>query len=147
MENELRSENKQLQETITELQRQMDLKKAVDHARNYFIAPIVLHVIDLSKNPLKSLTETEKDELFSTTSEYFPTLIQHLKHADITSLGIQVCILVILKIQPGSIANLLGISIQQVTNLKSAIGQALFNDRSARTLYKNLVQRYDVYVS
>jgi hypothetical protein len=55
-----------------------------------------------------------------------------------------VCLLVALNIQPNEITHLLDISAAQVGNLKKDLNNALFNENTARTLYKNLATHYKI---
>ena len=146
IEEDLRSENSQLKESIAILRQQANIQHDVEHMQQYFNTPIIQRVRSMIDSPLTKLENTEKDELLITTSKFFPVLIKDLQQANVSLLGIQVCILVIIQVNPGSIANMLGISKQQVTNTKIMIGGLLFGDYSARSLYKNLMTRYSTFL-
>ena len=97
----------------------------------------------MANTPQQMLTKTDKKQLLSTTSQYYPKLINHLNRSgNITPQSIYVCILVGLNLRSAEISNLLGISEQQVSNHKKAINDVLFGEDTARTLYKNLVAQY-----
>ena len=82
------------------------------------------------------------------TNDYFPDLISDLNGAPgISTLGMHVCLLVALNIQPNEITHLLGISSAQVGNLKKDVNNALFDESTAKTLYKNLTTRYKIMSS
>jgi hypothetical protein len=60
-------------------------------------------------------------------------------------MGVYVGILSAMNFRSGDIANLLDLSFQQVSNIKKSISLALFNEKTARSLYMNLVKHYDFY--
>ena len=98
-----------------------------------------------AKDVNKKLSEEELNSLLKVTNEYFPDLIGDLNSASgISVLGIHVCVLVALNIQPNEITHLLDISSAQVGNLKKDLNNALFNENTARTLYRNLANRYKI---
>lgn len=112
----------------------------------YLNLGIVTRIKDYyAKDRDKILKGEELDSLVKVTSEYFPDLISDLNSAPgISALGIHVCLLVALNIQPNEITHLLDISSAQVGNLKKDLNNALFNDNTARTLYRNLISRYKI---
>jgi hypothetical protein len=92
------------------------------------------------------MTGEERETLLTTMAEFYPALYRDLKYAkDVTPLGMLVCILVSLQVRSSDIANMLGISNTQVSNLKQDLNITLFNDNSARLLYKNLVNHYHIF--
>ena len=146
MEEELRNENNQLKVTIEELRQQTNMRQNIEQAQKYADTPIIQRVLALRKTPQVMLTDAEKEDLIRTTSEYYPLLVKHLKQKkDLKGQAVYVCILVGMNLHSGEIANMLGLSFQQVSNLKKEIGRILFDDSSARSLYKNLVRRYEMY--
>jgi hypothetical protein len=146
MEEELRNENNQLKVTIEELRQQTNMRQNIEQAQKYADTTIIQRVLTLRKTPQIMLTDAEKEDLIRTTSEYYPLLVKHLKQKkDLKGQAVYVCILVGMNLHSGEIANMLGLSFQQVSNLKKEIGRILFDDSSARSLYKNLVRRYEMY--
>ncbi len=89
-----------------------------------------------------------KDEWYAfvnTVGKHYPNLISNLNVLQgMTPTKIRVCTLTILQLRTEDIAHLLDIFPQRVTNLKSELNKDLFGDSSARTLYPNLVQRYNI---
>lgn len=146
---ELTEENNYLKMRIKELGNLLSLSSNMRNCQQLAETPIVKRLNELCKLPLQSLTEEEKKSLLITMSDYYPSLIHDLQQPSksITSLGIFVCILVALNYRSGDIANLLGLSPQQVANLKQDINNSLFQVPTARTLYKNLIQHYDVRIN
>jgi hypothetical protein len=147
IEKELREENEQLKANISDFSKRSNIKDAIKHAQNYISTPIVQRIYSLAKTPLKELSKSDLNELLCTTGEYFPAFIQKLKSSDsITQQALYVAILVCLHLHSNDISNLLGMSSQQVTNLKRTVNTILFQDPSARTLYSNIVQSYEIYI-
>jgi hypothetical protein len=79
---------------------------------------------------------------------YFPSIIHDLNSLPkITDQKIRVCLLVVLKIQDSCIANWLDLKANRISNIKSELNQELFGENSARTLYNNLRQHYNIISS
>ena len=145
---ELMEENEMLKRKISELERQSPVAKQLEHTKEFKESDIVKRVYNLLNHPTISLSNEELDSLTKTVSLFYPPLIHDLTQAkDITLLGRRVCILAILNLRPGDIANLLNLSSQQVSNIRLNLNHSLFGENTARTLYKNLVQRYGIYTS
>ena len=145
---ELMEENETLKRKITELERQSPVAKQLEHTKEFKEMDIVKRIFDLLDHPTISLSDDELDSLTKTVSLFYPPLIHDLTQAkDISVLGRRVCMLAILNLRPRDIANLLDLSSQQVSNLRLSLNHSLFGEDTARTLYKNLVQRYGIYTS
>lgn len=145
---ELMEENETLKRKITELERQSPVAKQLEHTKEFKETDIVKRIFDLLDHPTISLSDDELDSLTKTVSLFYPPLIHDLTQTkDISVLGRRVCMLAILNLRPGDIANLLDLSSQQVSNLRLSLNHSLFGEETARTLYKNLVQRYGIYTS
>lgn len=145
---ELMEENEMLKRKISELERQSPVAKQLEHTKEFKESDIVKRIYDLLDHPTISLSNDELDSLTKTVSLFYPPLIHDLTQAkDITLLGRRVCILAILNLRPGDIANLLNLSSQQVSNIRLYLNHSLFGEDTARTFYKNLVQRYGIYTS
>ena len=145
---ELTEENKMLKRKISELERQAPVAKQLEHTKEFKETDIVKRIQYLQDHPTISLSDEELDALTLAVSQYYPSLIFDLNQAkDVTVLGRRVCMLAILNLRPGDMANLLNISAQQVSNLRHQLNLALFGEDTARTLYKNLVRHYGIYAS
>ena len=59
--------------------------------------------------------------------------------------ALQVCMLITLKLRESDIANFIGKSKQNVSNLKREINLILFHEDSGRTLVRNLEQHYGLF--
>ena len=131
---------------VSELERQLRIAGYKKNSAPYLNLGIVTRIKDFyAKDVNKKLSEEELYLLIKVTNEYFPDMIGDLNSASgISTLGIHVCVLVALNIQPNEITHLLDISSAQVGNLKKDLNNALFNENTARTLYKNLATRYKI---
>lgn len=148
IEHELREENEQLKEKLSKMREHSNIQKSIKRAQDYFNSQIVQHIYALEEKPLVKLNKADKEKLLRTTREYFPSLIKDLNQAEgITQQALYTAILVSLNVHSSGISNLLDISSQQVANLKRVVNTALFNDSSARTLYTNLIQHYEIFVN
>ena len=61
-----------------------------------------------------------------------------------TPQSIRVCILTIMGLGNNEQANMLETTNPRVSNVKSALNKALFNESSSRTLRKNLTVKYNI---
>ena len=145
---ELIDENEHLKQRINEMQQKKEIIDNLRNAKQFAEEPIIRRIFALREMPQIAISSKEKELLFITTGKYFPELLYDLKQTDnIQQLGIYVCILTALNLRSSDIANMLNISFQQVANLKLQTNLALFNDSSARTLYKNLIRKYNISIS
>ena len=73
--------------------------------------------------------------------EYLTDFYQHINRRDLelTDQEILVCILTRLQFIPTEQAALLDVSKQRITNLRSSINQKLFDEKSSKTLEKNIL--------
>lgn len=143
---ELIEENNLLKEKIEELGRFIPASSAAPNMMKLKDVPIVKRVFELCDTPLNTLSEDEKNVFLNEMGHYNPSLFRDLQHSQISQLGQYVCMLVSLNIRTSDISNLLGLSPQQVANLKQDINKTLFHDSTARTLYKNLVEHYRLVI-
>ena len=106
---------------------------------------IVRRMWQISHEPLTQVTEAEWDQLTSVFCSCYPTLFHDLIQKCNTPQNIRVCILTAIGIGGGEQANMLGTKKQRVSNIKSFLNKALFDESSSRTLRKNLVVHYNIY--
>ncbi len=142
---ELKAENERLQESINHLKRYKDLTPFVENSQSFLNTGIVMRIMQNVGKSRYSMTEAEWSEFMAAVGKHFAPLIGDLNALEaITPTKMRICGLSILQLRTSDIANLLGIFPQRVTNLKGELNTALFGDSSARTLYHNLVQRYNI---
>ena len=143
---ELENENESLKEKIAKLQKEEVISKYIDKSKRFKDTAIVDRFMLIAESPLMMPEDDEWEELVNTTSDYYPELIRDMnKLHGISVQEIRLCILVAMSIRESDVARMMGVSNQRVTNIKSALNKKMFGDSSARSLYKNLSHRYDIF--
>ena len=146
VKDELSEENGRLKAKIEELVSQSGISSSVRKMQSFMESPIARRLMELRDKPLSPMTEQDRETLVDTTRQFYPSFLYDLQHAkNITPMGVCVGILSAMNFRSGDIANLLDLSFQQVSNIKKSISLALFNEKTARSLYMNLVKHYDFY--
>ena len=133
------------QQELAELQAQLeDVMKQYGNLqqREQFEAlmqqPIITTIMQRLKSR-KPLTESECILLTEAIKQYLPLLHIRLTNGNpLGILGLRVAILTRLNFQPDSIAILLNVSKQSVSNAQLRVNKKLFSGDSARSLHKNL---------
>ncbi len=145
---ELEEENHKLTGTIRKLEKQDAVSDYLQKTKELMNTEIVKHIKDLEQIPLSTLTKDDWNMLNAEIATYFPSIIHDLNSLPkITDQKIRVCLLVLLKIKDSSIANWLELKANRISNIKSELNKELFGESSARTLYNNLRQRYNIITS
>ena len=143
---ELENENESLKEKIAKLQKEEVISIYIDKSKRFKDTAIVDRFMLIAESPLMMPEDDEWEELVNTTSDYYPELIRDMnKLQGISVQEIRLCILVAMSIRESDVARMMGVSNQRITNIKSALNKKLFGDSSARSLYKNLSHRYDIF--
>ena len=107
---------------------------------------IVKQVKALAENPLVQLTSDHWRSLLQAFSQHFPALRRELANQGANTNTMRVCMLTVIGIRTGEQSNLMGIKKQAVTNCKTALNSLLFNEKTSRTLYKNLASQYNIFM-
>jgi type II secretory pathway pseudopilin PulG len=141
----LLSENDVLRQRINELQQNDVISKHLSISASFAEEVIVKRIYEVAKKPLITVTEIEWNELTKVFSNSYPSLYHDLSLYCNTPQNIRVCILTALGIGSGEQSNMLDTTKQRISNIKSTLNNALFNEMSSRTLRRNLVVRYNVY--
>ena len=145
---ELEEENRKLVDSIKRLEKQEAISDYLKKTKELMDSEIVKHIKELEQKPLSRLANGDWNILNAEIAINFPSIIHDLNSLPkITDQKIRVCLLVILKIQDSCIANWLDLKANRISNIKSELNQELFGDNSARTLYNNLRQRYNIISS
>lgn len=145
---ELEEENRKLVDSIKRLEKQEAISDYLKKTKELMDSEIVRHIKELEQKPLSTLTKDDWNMLNAEIATYFPSIIHDLNSLPkITDQKIRVCLLVVLKIQDSCIANWLDLKANRISNIKSELNQELFGENSARTLYNNLRQRYNIISS
>ena len=144
---ELIKDNNILRIKIENLKRQEGISRQLSVSSNFAETDIMKRVSYLIEHPLESMSEDELELLVKTASSYYPTLLHDLINSpNISKKEIRACILISQAIRESDIAHILNTSAQRITNIKATLNRELFHQNSARSLCKNLVKRYEIYV-
>ena len=142
---ELEEENRKLVDSIKRLEKQETISDYLKKTSELMDSEIVKHIKELEQKPLSRLANGDWNILNAEIAINFPSIIHDLNSLPkITDQKIRVCLLVILKIQDSCIANWLDLKANRISNIKSELNQELFGENSARTLYNNLRQHYNI---
>ena len=145
---ELKEENHRLEIVIKRIEQKNGISQYLENTTYFMHTAIVRRLKELENVPLSMMKEEYWTELEEETRKHFPSLLLDLHNAPkTTKQKIQVCLLVILKISDSCIANWLELKPSRVSNIKSDLNKALFEDNSARTLCINLRQKYNIISS
>jgi hypothetical protein len=145
---ELEEENRKLVDSIKRLEKQETISDYLKKTNELMDSEIVKHIKELEQKPLSRLANGDWNILNAEIAINFPGIIHDLNSLPkITDQKIRVCLLVILKIQDSCIANWLDLKANRISNIKSELNQELFGENSARTLYNNLRQHYNIISS
>ena len=141
----LLDENVVLQERIEELQRKEPISKYLAVSAAFAEECIVKRFHEIASRPLLKATEEEWKELADSFACSYPALFRDLCQYCNTPQSIRVCILTVIGFGNNEQANMLETTKQRITNIRSSLNNALFNEPSSRTLNRNLSVRYNVY--
>lgn len=139
----LLEENKDLQNRIERLRQEEPISKHLATATSFAKESIVMRIRDISRKPLVSVTEDEWKELTNTFAMNYPYLYRDLTSHCNTPQCVRVCILTVMGIGNNEQANMLETTSSRVSNVKSALNKALFNETSSRNLHRNLTVKYN----
>ena len=139
------AEIKENEDKVKALKRQMAFFETKKSLESFYNVGIISRIMNIySKDAFRRLESADLDQMRKVFDEYYPDFISDLNSAKgISSLGQHVCMLVALNLPSNAIVHLLGISSAQVANLKKDVNKALFGEDTAKTIYKNLVSRYN----
>lgn len=142
----IQKENEILKSKIEVLKHKEVIQEQVNKSKDLKDTDIAKRIAYLINHPTVCMTETEWEKLADTASIYFPELLHDLnKTPKISQQEMRTCILLCFSLRESDIALLLNTSSQRITNAKSTLNMKLFGDNSARTLYKNLTSKYNIY--
>ncbi len=142
----LKTETSSLKKEIDELSMNTKTSAWIEKSKLFADTPIFTRIKYVAEHPLEQVQESEWDELTVVFSEHFPALYHDIsQHQDKNKqLRCRICILTVMGIRNGEQACLLDKPKQTITNNMSALNRMLFGDDSSRTLYKNLVNGYNI---
>ena len=141
----LEEENSKLANSLRILEQKEGLPHYLENTELFMETEIVKYLKTLEMIPLSKMSEDNWTKLTTEVTSFFPQLLNELNLSPkMTKQKIRVCLLVILRVQDSCIANWLGLKASRISNIKSELNQEMFNDNSARTLYDNLRQKYNI---
>ena len=108
-------------------------------------APIVKTIIELANKPVRPITKDEWRQLGKTIGKYCPQLIDDLNQQNASKDMIKVCFLTVLNVRHNEQAALMDLNKQDVTNIKTSLNRKFFGEKTSRTIYQNLLNRYHIY--
>lgn len=135
-----------LKTKIEELQRKSGLVRNLNKANDLKNSEIVKWFFHQVQHQKFDFSDYDRTTLIKEFATYYPTLLDDLHTMSLKQNAILVCVLVILKFREKDIASILHLSVTGVSNLKSEINFTLFNEKSSRSLYKNLEHRYGLFL-
>lgn len=142
---ELEEENRRLSESIRSMEQEKVISDRLKTTYDFMSTEVVKHIKELEQKPLSMLKEDDWSQLNAEMAFYFPNILYDLNAlSKISDQKIRVCLLVVLKIQDGCIANWLELKPNRISNIKSELNYDLFGESSARSLYNNLRQKYNI---
>ena len=142
----IQKENETLKSKIEVLKHKEGIQEQINKIKELKDTAIAKRISFLINHPTILMSENEWEQLANTASIYYPELLHDLnKTPKITQQEMRTCILLCFSLRESDIAHLLNTSAQRITNAKSTLNIKLFGDNSARSLYKNLTSKYDIY--
>ena len=140
------SELNSLRMRIAELKHFSTLTKDLEQGQSFKSTEVARKILKAVGKSKFDLQEEDWNSLTLEFSQHYPTLLSDL-HKLYTSREevIRVCILLILGLRESDIANILHVGKSAVSNIKSDINNTFFNEKSSRSLFKNLEQKYGLF--
>ncbi len=123
----------------------LSIKNRLKNADDYQNTTIVKKLQDMEAKSQYTLSEHDWGTLIEVFGNHYPKLLANLLAiSSVNENALRVCILITAGLRESAIANFLNIGDTAVSNYKSDINLALFGEKSARTLYKNLKKHYSL---
>ena len=134
------------QAKIDDLRQKAGIDVSLEAAQAFRETPIVKRILFLDSKSRYELSENEWGTLVREFGASYPTLLSDLHQIpSISEKGIRVGILVVLRLRESAIAHFVNLSDTAVSNYKSDINLAFFNEKTSRTLFRNLERRYGIF--
>lgn len=135
-----------VQAKIDDLRQKAGIDVSLEAAQAFRETYIVKRILFLDSKSKYELSENEWITLVREFGSYYPTLLSDLHQIPaLNEKGIRVGILVVLKLRESAIAHFIGLSDTAVSNYKLDINLAFFNEKTSRTLFRNLERRYGIF--
>ena len=148
-EESIKRHNKEMkiaQAKIDDLRQKAGIDVSLEAAQAFRETYIVKRILFLDSKSQYELSENEWGTLVREFGSYYPTLLSDLHQIPaLNEKGIRVGILVVLRLRESAIAHFVNLSDTAVSNYKSDINLAFFNEKTSRTLFRNLERRYGIF--
>ena len=141
----LAEENQETKNKIDELKSKEGISEHLTASGQFSETEIVKRVKEMAGEPLTQMTNDLWESLYKVFSEHYPSLYHDLIRQNFNTNTVRVCMLTVIGIRNNEQSNLIGIKKQIVTNCKTNLNSIFFNEKTSRTLFTNLVSKYNIY--
>ena len=141
----LTEENQELKSKIDELKSKEGISEHLTASGRFAETEIVKRVKEMASEPLTQMTNDQWESLYKVFSEHYPALYHDLIRQNFNANTVRVCMLTVIGIRNNEQSNLIGIKKQIVTNCKTNLNSIFFSERTSRTLFTNMVSKYNIY--
>ena len=131
-----------LQCSLREYREKYDKFNLLDKEKKLMESDIVVKFIEMSTPKRNRINPTEKDwlDLYKEFQQYKPLISEKIRKGKLSSQELQVCILTYLGMDNTAIAFLVNTTSKTISNAKQKINRKLFEEKSASTLFDNLLK-------
>lgn len=130
-----------LQDILREYREKYEKYNLLDKEKMLMESDIVVKFMEMAKPKRIHIDPKEEDwqELYDVMLQYKPLLFERIRKGKLSPQEFQICILVYLEMDNTAIAFLINTTTKTVSNAKQKINRKLFDEKSASTLFGNLV--------
>ena len=130
-----------LQDKFREYREKYEKYNWLDKEKMLMESDIVVKFMEMAKPKRIHIDPKEEDwqELYDVMLQYKPLLFERIRKGKLSPQEFQICILVYLEMDNTAIAFLINTTTKTVSNAKQKINRKLFDEKSASTLFGNLV--------
>lgn len=130
-----------LQDILREYREKYEKYNLLDKEKMLMESGIVVKFMEMSKPKRNHIDPEEEDwqELYDALLQYKPLLFERIRKGKLSPQEFQICILAYLGMDNTAIAFLINTTTKNVSNAKQKINRKLFDEKSASTLFGNLV--------
>lgn len=131
-----------LQCSLREYREKYDKFNLLDKEKKLMESDIVVKFIEMSTPKRNRFNPSEKDwlDLYKEFQQYKPLISEKIRKGKLSPQELQVCILTYLGMDNTAIAFLVNTTSKTISNAKQKINRKLFEEKSASTLFDNLLK-------
>lgn len=131
-----------LQCSLREYREKYDKFNLLDKEKKLMESDIVVKFIEMSTPKRNRFNPSEKDwlDLYKEFQQYKPLISEKIRKGKLSPQELQVCILTCLGMDNTAIAFLVNTTSKTISNAKQKINRKLFEEKSASTLFDNLLK-------